>query len=162
MHSRPLNATAVGQQRPPAPSPRRSCSWVARDGSINSTAAPRTKQPRFHVDNPLDGYRKRTRLSGLAGAVRDDYDDSGMAQNFIPCDREQVMLLPPSLTDWLPEDHLVWTVLGGVEQMDLEGFYGAYRANGQGRAAYDPAMMVALLLYSYAIGLRSSRQIERA
>jgi len=51
------------------------------------------------------------------------------------------MLLPASLTEWLPEDHLVWTVLGAVEQMDLDGFYGAYRANGQGRAAYDPAMM---------------------
>jgi hypothetical protein len=64
-----------------------------------------------------------------------------MAQNFIPCDRWQAMLLPPSLTDWLPEDHLVWTVLGAVEQMDLDEFYGGYRANGQGRAAYDPAMM---------------------
>jgi transposase len=85
-----------------------------------------------------------------------------MGQNFISCDRGQEMLLPPSLTDWLPEDHLVWTVLGAVEQMNLDRFYGAYRANGQGRAAYDPAMMVALLLYSYAVGLRSSRQIERA
>ena len=85
-----------------------------------------------------------------------------MAQNFIACDRGQEMLLPPSLTDWLEEDHLVWTVLGSVEQMNLDGFYGAYRANGQGRAAYDPAMMVALFLYSYAVGLRSSRQIERA
>jgi len=85
-----------------------------------------------------------------------------MAQNFVACDREQVMLLPPSLTDWLPEDHLVWTVLGAVEQMNLDEFYGAYRANGQGRAAYDPAMMVALSLYSYSVGLRSSRQIERA
>jgi hypothetical protein len=60
-----------------------------------------------------------------------------MGQNFISCDRGQVMLLPPSLTDWLPEDHLVWTML--AEQMDLDGFYGVYRANGQGRAAYDPA-----------------------
>src|ERR1700761_9068761 len=85
-----------------------------------------------------------------------------MGQNFISCDRGQEMLLPPSLTDWLPEDHLVWTVLGAVEQMDLDGFYGAYRANGQGRAAYYPAMMVALLLYSYSVGIRSSRQIERA
>jgi hypothetical protein len=64
-----------------------------------------------------------------------------MGQNFISCDRGQEMLLPPSLTDWLAEDHLVWTVLGAVEQMDLDGFYGAYRANGQGRAAYDPQMM---------------------
>jgi transposase len=52
-------------------------------------------------------------------------------------------------------------VLGAVEEMNLNVFYGAYRANGQGRAAYDPAM-VALLLYSYALGIRSSWQIERA
>ena len=63
-----------------------------------------------------------------------------MGQNFIACDRGQVMLLQPSLTDWLAEDHLVWTVLGAVEEMDLDAFYGAYRANGQGRAAYDPAI----------------------
>ena len=49
--------------------------------------------------------------------------------------------MPPSLADWLPEEHFVWTVLGAVEQMDLSSFYGAYRANGQGRAAYDPAVM---------------------
>jgi hypothetical protein len=64
-----------------------------------------------------------------------------MSQNFIGCDRGQVLLLPPSLSEWLPEDHLAWTVLGAVDQMDLAPFYGAYRANGQGRAAYDPAMM---------------------
>ena len=85
-----------------------------------------------------------------------------MGQNFVGCDRGQAMLLPPSLTDWLPEEHLVWSVLGAVEQMDLAAFYGAYRANGQGRAAYDPAMMVALLLYAYARGNRSSRRIEQA
>jgi hypothetical protein len=64
-----------------------------------------------------------------------------MGQNFISCDRGQAFLMPPSLTDWVPEDHLVWTVLGAVEQMNLDVFYGAYRANGQGRAAYDPAML---------------------
>ena len=85
-----------------------------------------------------------------------------MAQNFIGCDRGQVMMLPPSLTDWLEDDHLVWTVLGAVDQIDLDGFYGAYRANGQGRAAYDPQMMISLLLYAYCLGIRSSRQIERA
>ena len=84
-----------------------------------------------------------------------------MAQNFVGCDRGQVMLLPPSLTDWLQDDHLVWTVLGAVDQIDLDGFYGAYRANGQGRAAYDPQMMISLLLYAYCLGIRSSRQIER-
>jgi len=85
-----------------------------------------------------------------------------MAQNFISCDRGQVFLLPPSMPDWLADDHLVWTVLGAVDQMNLDRFYGAYRANGQGRAAYDPRMMVGLLLYSYCVGVRSSRQVERA
>jgi transposase len=85
-----------------------------------------------------------------------------MGQNFIACDRGQTFLLPPSLTDWLAEDHLVWTVLGAVDQMDLDRFYGVYRANGQGRAASDPRMMVGLLLYAYCVGVRSSRQIERA
>ena len=51
--------------------------------------------------------------------------------------------MPPSLADWVSEDHLVWTVLGAVDQMDLSAFYGAYRSNGQGRAAYDLAMMAA-------------------
>jgi transposase len=84
-----------------------------------------------------------------------------MAPNFIECDREQVFLMPPSLRDWVPEDHLVWTVLGAVEEMDLAGFYAVYRADGHGRPAYEPGMMVALLLYAYARGNRSSRGIER-
>src|SRR5919109_5386806 len=84
-----------------------------------------------------------------------------MAANFIGCDREQGFLLPPSLRDWVPEDHLVWTILGEVEEMDLCDFYADYRADGHGRPAYDPAMMVALLLYAYARGNRSSRGIER-
>src|ERR671922_742571 len=84
-----------------------------------------------------------------------------MAANFIGCDREQGFLLPPSLRDWVPEDHLVWTVLGAVEEIDLSDFYADYRAEGHGRPAYDPKMMVALLLYAYARGNRSSRRIER-
>ena len=70
--------------------------------------------------------------------------------------------MPPSLAEWLPEDHFVWFVLAAVEEMDLSAFYGAYRGDGHGRAAHDPAMMVALLLYAYARGRRSSRVIERA
>jgi transposase len=73
-----------------------------------------------------------------------------------------MLLMPPSLCEWLPEDHLVWTVLGAVEQMDLGRFAEAYRLGAAGRAPYDPAMLVALLLYAYARGNRSSRQIERA
>jgi transposase len=84
-----------------------------------------------------------------------------MSQNFITADREQVLLITPALVDWLADEHFVWTVLGAVEQMDLAAFYGAYRANGQGRAAYDPRMLLSLLLYAYATGVSSSRQIER-
>jgi transposase len=84
-----------------------------------------------------------------------------MPQNFLACDREQELLLPPSLREWLPEDHLAWFVIDAVAQFDLAVFYAAYRADGHGRAAHEPAMMVALLLYCYAIGERSSRRIER-
>jgi transposase len=85
-----------------------------------------------------------------------------MAREFVGCQRGQMLLMPPSLGEWLPEDHLVWTVLGAVEQMDLGRFNEAYRLGAAGRAPYDPAMMVALLLYAYARGNRSSRGIERA
>lgn len=84
-----------------------------------------------------------------------------MAQNFLSCDREQELLLPPSLRDWLPAGHLVWCVLDAVEQIDLSAFYGEYREDGWGRAAHDLAMMVALLLYAYAVGERTLRRIER-
>jgi transposase len=84
-----------------------------------------------------------------------------VAFNFLACDRDQELLLPPSLRDWLPEDHLAWFVIDAVEEIDLEAFYMAYRGDGWGRAAFDPKMMVALLLYAYAVGERSSRQIER-
>jgi transposase len=64
-----------------------------------------------------------------------------MGQNFISCDRGQQLLLPPSLTDWLEEDHLVWSVIDAVAEMDLTGFYARYRADGHGRPAYDPAVL---------------------
>jgi transposase len=84
-----------------------------------------------------------------------------MAQNFLACDREQAYLLPPSVRDWLACDELAWCVLDAVAEMDLSAVYADYRADGHGRAAFDPAMMVALLLYAYAVGERSSRGIER-
>lgn len=84
-----------------------------------------------------------------------------MAQNFLRCDRDQQMLLPPDLREWLAEDHLAWFVLDAVEEMNLEPFLAGYRDDGWGRAAHDPEMMVALLLYAYAVGERSSRRIER-
>ncbi len=84
-----------------------------------------------------------------------------MAYNFLACDRDQAFLLPPDVRDWLPADHLAWFVLDVVDQLDLTGFYASYRADGHGRAAYQPGMLLGVLLYAYAIGVRSSRQIER-
>jgi transposase len=83
-----------------------------------------------------------------------------MAQNFVACDRDQELLLPPSLREWLPDGHLAWLVSEAIDELDLMAFYAAYRADGHGRAALDPAMM-ALLVYAYAVGVRSSRAIER-
>ena len=84
-----------------------------------------------------------------------------MAQNFIEGRCEQGFLLPPDVRDWLPADHLAWFVIDAVAQMDLSAFYAAYRADGHGRAAYEPSMMVTLVLYAFATGVRSSRAIER-
>ncbi len=84
-----------------------------------------------------------------------------MPQNYIPCDRDQELLLPPNLKDWLPQDHLAWFVLEAVDELDLGRFHASYRADGWGRAAHDPKMMVALYVYAYSIGVRSARAIER-
>ena len=94
--------------------------------------------------------------SGCVGSL------SGMGARFIGGDRDQVFLMPPLVTDWVPGDHLVWTVLEAVGELDLWAFYADYRADGPGRPAYEPSMMVALLLYAYARGNRSARGIERA
>jgi transposase len=85
-----------------------------------------------------------------------------MAYNFLAVERDQLFLLPPSLLDWLPEDHLAWFILDAVAEMDLDAFYAGYRTDGWGGAAHEPSAMVALLLYAYCQGVRSSRQIERA
>jgi transposase len=84
-----------------------------------------------------------------------------MAYNFRRGDRDQPFLLPPDLHDWLPHDHLAWFILDVVDQLDLDPFLRAYRADGHGHPAYDPKTLLGVLLYAYAIGVRSSRQIER-
>ena len=83
-----------------------------------------------------------------------------MPQNFLSC-RDQPMLLPPDLREWLDVDHLAWFVIDAIEELDLEQFYGSYRADGHARAAHDPKMIVTLFAYAYAVGERSSRGIER-
>jgi len=84
-----------------------------------------------------------------------------MGYHFLPCERDQLYLMPPALQDWLPEGDLAWFILDAVAQMNLVAITRTYRADGWGQAAYEPAMMVALLLYAYCLGERSSRRIER-
>ena len=84
-----------------------------------------------------------------------------MPQNFLYPQRDQPLLMPVDMREWLPEDDLVFVVLDAVATLDLGEFRRRYRADGHGRAAFDPEMMVALLLYGYCQGERSSRVIEK-
>jgi transposase len=86
-----------------------------------------------------------------------------MAKRFVTCSLEQPYLLPPNLQDWLPESHLARFIADVVRELDLSAILDDYqRADGRGKCAYHPEMMTRLLLYAYAIGQPSSRQIERA
>lgn len=84
-----------------------------------------------------------------------------MPYNFIRHQRDQSFLLPEDMRDWLPEGDLALFVVDMVEEMDLSPFYARYRSDGWGRAAYEPSAMVALILYAYCLGERSSRRIEK-
>jgi transposase len=84
-----------------------------------------------------------------------------MAVNVRAVDRDQLFLMPPSMRDWLPDDHLAFFVVDVVAELDLAEFYADYRVDGRGGAVYDPAMMLAVLVYAYCTGERSSRRIER-
>jgi hypothetical protein len=86
-------------------------------------------------------YRFRPRLLHKPHAVRPRLKHPDMPQNFLACDRDQELLLPPNLRDWLPADHFAWFVLDAVAEMNLDAFYSAYRADGHGRAAHEPRMM---------------------
>ncbi len=97
-------------------------------------------------------------VSAWAGGLE---ENSVMAREFKAVDRDTPMLLPPDLREWLPEDHLAYLVLGLVDQLDLSAVIETYRRGGTGREAFDPAMLTGLLIYAYAQGVRSSRQIER-
>lgn len=84
-----------------------------------------------------------------------------MAHGYIPVDRDQQFLIPPDIRDWLPENHLVWWLLDVVAGLDTTALHASRRRGAQGRAGYDPDMLLALLVYSYCNKIRSSRQIER-
>lgn len=81
-----------------------------------------------------------------------------MSVNFFECDRKTPFLFPPSIEDWLPQDHLARFVVDIVEQLDLRSLTESYA--GRGSQPYNPAMLVALLFYGYAVGIFSSRKLE--
>src|SRR5207302_8709893 len=85
-----------------------------------------------------------------------------MAFDYVRAQRDQVLLLPVSMADWLEEGHLAWFVIDVVGQLDTRALHARHRNDGAGRPAYDPDMMLALLLYAYANGMRSSRRMEAA
>jgi transposase len=83
-----------------------------------------------------------------------------MAFGYRPVVRDQMLLLPPDLRDWLPPRHFVWFLLAVLEEMDLSAFEAERRLGSVGRQGYDPLMLLGLLIYGYAHGQRSSRRIE--
>ena len=84
-------------------------------------------------------------------------------KSFRPWNPEQTLLLPPSPVDWLPEHHLVFFLLDLAAELDLDEIHAVYRQKDpRGEKAYEPRMMVVLLLYAYCVGLPSSRKIEKA
>ncbi len=85
-----------------------------------------------------------------------------MKKSYQPWTQDQRYLLPPSLQEWLPEDHLAWFILDVVSQLDLRAIEGAIQSkDARGQRPYHPSMMVALLVYAYCTGVYSSRRIER-
>ena len=102
------------------------------------------------------GARYRIRL----GRVQESVGSSRCWNPFKPVDRDTPYLLPPSLQDWLPQEHLVRFVVEIVDRLDLSELERAY--GGRGKTPYHPAVMVALLFYGYATGVFSSRRLEQA
>lgn len=94
-------------------------------------------------------------LSGLR------WDDVVVAKDFRHPDRDQSFLLPPDMRQWLPVGHLVWFVLEVLDELDVSQFEATARLGRAGRAPFAPRTLLGLLLYGYAHGQRSTRQLER-
>lgn len=84
-----------------------------------------------------------------------------MTKTYRPYQPEQDFLLPPSLRDWLPENHLAYFVSDLVDQLDLSAIYAVYEQDLRGQPPYDPRMMTKLLVYGYCVGVFSARKIEQ-
>ena len=87
--------------------------------------------------------------------------DGRVAKQFLWADRDQPFLLPVDMREWLPDDHVVWVLLEVIDRLGVSGLEARYELGGGGRRAFDPRMLLALLIYCYSGGVRSSRQIER-
>ena len=84
-----------------------------------------------------------------------------MAKGYRPYLPDQDLLLPPSLRDWLPEDHLVYFVSDVVDQLDLSAIHAHYGEEKRGQPPYDPRLMTKLLVYGYCTGVFSSRRLQK-
>ena len=84
-----------------------------------------------------------------------------MGKSYRPYLPEQGFLLPPSLREWLPENHLVYFVSDVVDHLNLSALDAAYGDEQRGQPPYDPRMMTKVLVYGYCVGVFSSRRIER-
>jgi len=84
-----------------------------------------------------------------------------MAKGYRPVERDQPFLFPPDMREWLPEDHPVYLVIRAVGLMDTSAFHAGRKTGGAGAAGYDPDMLVTVLVWAYAHGVTSSREIER-
>ena len=84
-----------------------------------------------------------------------------MPTSFLPYEPKQDFLLPPSVSEWLPENHLAYFVMEIIDRLDLQVFYARYEGDGRRNQPYDPAMLVKVLVYGYATGVFSSRKIAR-
>ncbi len=84
-----------------------------------------------------------------------------MGTSFRPYLPEQTLLLPPSLTEWLPQGHLAYFISDTIEELDLSALYERYEGDGRRNQPYDPRMMLKVLVYAYATGTFSSRRIAR-
>ena len=84
-----------------------------------------------------------------------------MAEHFREPERRQKALLPADMMEWLPQDDIVHLIVEAVSMMDLSKFEASYKLGGAGKAPFAPQMLLALLIYAYSQGVRSSRAIER-
>jgi transposase len=92
---------------------------------------------------------------------RNEFTLCSMAKTYRPYCPDQMFLLPPSLRDWLPENHLVYFVSDVVDQLDLSNIESIYEKDDRGQPPYHPRMMTKILVYAYCVGVFSSRKIQK-